>query len=318
VSSTSITGRIRPNTRSVIYIYLFLLVFLVAMSVLFPLFASQRNITNLAIQIAPLAIVGIGQTLVIIGGGVDLSVGAVMSLTTVIAANMMQPGTWGIIGGLCAALCAAVVVGLLNGFICSRTNIPPLIATLCTANIVQGVILWYRAEPGGKIPRELTQIILGKVATVSVPTILMIFFYLLFMFMMARTKLGAHTYAIGDNEEYARMAGVNVPLTRITGYVLCALIAAVAGLLMGCRIGSGNPLVGNSYQTDSLAAVLVGATPFTGGQGLVIGTFAGAAIVTIIRNALNISGVSPFYQYIAKGALLILAMIINSVAKKKE
>ena len=309
---------LKSGARSVVFVYLLLIASIILVAIFFPLFVSARNTANVVVQIAPLAIVSIGQAIVIIGGGVDLSVGAVISLTTVIAAYAMPPSPLGIAAGLALIVLAAAAVGLINGFICNETNIPPLIVTLCTTNIVQGFILWYKAEPGGKVPKALSEAILGGLSVFSTPAVIMVVLYAAFMFVMRGTRFGVHTYAIGNNEGYARMAGVNVKLTRMGGYLLSSLLAAVAGIIIACRISSGSSQVGNSFQLDSLTAVLVGGTPFSGGQGFIIGALAGSSIVSIIRNALNIAGVSPFYQYIAKGALLIVAMIANSLTKKKE
>ena len=309
---------LKPRVLAVIYVFLLLIAAIVLISIFFPLFISARNVANVVVQIAPLAIVSIGQAIVIIGGGVDLSVGAVISLTTVIAGYAMPPTYLGIAGGLMLIVAAALIIGLVNGLICNETNIPPLIVTLCTTGIVQGFILWYRAAPGGKVPKVLSQVIEGSSPLFSTPAIVMLVLYTVFIFVTRRTRFGIHTYAMGDDEGYARMAGINVKLTRLTSYVLSSLLAAAAGLIIAGRIRSGNPLVGSSFQLDSLTAVLVGGTPFTGGQGFVVGALAGASIVSIIRNALNIAGVSPFYQYIAKGAILIVAMIANSLGKKKD
>jgi len=308
----------RRRTLSVVYVYAFLVVAFAAMSIAFPLFISNRNLTNILIQIAPLAIVSIGQAIVIIGGGVDLTVGSVVSLTTVLAANIMEPSLSGILFGLVLIFLSSALVGFVNGLICNETNIPPLIVTLCTSSIIQGIILWYRDSPGGKVPKTLCSVIMYKFNVISVPILIVLILYGAFIIIMARSKFGLYTYSIGDNEEYARMAGINIKSVRIKNYIVSSLLASIAGLVVASRIRSGSPIVGNPYQLDSLTAVLVGGTPFTGGQGTIVGAFAGASIISIIRNALNISGVSPFYQYFAKGALLIIALIVSSYGEWRK
>jgi ribose/xylose/arabinose/galactoside ABC-type transport system permease subunit len=302
--------------RTVLYVYGFLAVIFIVFSIFFPLFRSPRNLSNIFIQISPLAIIAIGQTIALLGGGVDLSVGAVVSLTTVIAANLMGASTFGIIGWVIIILLGAAFIGLVNGVICNETNIPPLIATLATSSIIQGLNLWYRMAPGGDVPRGLRDVLMHKFGILSTPIIIVIILYFIFTFIMSRSPFGVHVYAVGGSEIFARMAGINVKKVRIGTYIISATLAAIAGLIIASRIGSGVPNVGNPYMLDSLTAVIVGGTTFAGGQGFVLGSLAGAVIISVISNALNISGVSPFYQYIAKGSILLIAMIINSRRKK--
>ncbi|MGA2478394.1 MAG: ABC transporter permease [Spirochaetia bacterium] len=317
---TGLSFRLRNLSRYsfVLYTYVFLIaLFLVSYS-LFPLYRSPANLSNLLVQIAPLAIAAAGQAVVLIGGGVDLSVGSVISLVTVIAANLMGSSTAGILLGLLMIFAIAALIGLINAVICNETYIPPLIVTLAMSYVIQGVVLWYKSTPGGSVPRALSNIIVYRFNILSVPIILVIVAYLVFAFVMSKNVFGLYTYATGESEAYARMAGINTKRIRIGGYVISAIMASVAGLILACRIGSGAPLIGNSYTLDSLTAAIIGGMTFAGGDGYVIGAFGGAAIIGMINNALNMSGVEPFYQYIFRGGLLILAMIINSFKRDRK
>lgn len=301
---------------SVFYTYIFLIIVFAVFYIFFPIYRSPENLSNLLVQIAPLAIVAVGQGLVLIGGGVDLSIGAVISLTTVIAANLMADSPGGILLGLLMIFSIAVLIGLVNAVICNETYIPPLIVTLSISYVVQGIVLWYKNTPGGSVPRGFSNAILYKMGALSVPLILVIIVYAFFVFLMHRSVFGLHTYALGENENYARMAGVNIKKVRIGNYILSSVLAAVAGLILASRIGSGAPLIGDTYTLDSLTGAIIGGMTFAGGEGFVIGALGGAAIVGMISNALNMSGVEPFYQYIFRGGLLILAMIINSFKRR--
>lgn len=311
------TRKIYDRYNAVIYSYSFLFIFIIIFSIFFPVFRGYRNVSNILVQIAPLAIIAIGQTVVLIGGGVDLTIGVVISVTTVIAANFMGGSGYGIFLGLIFIFVMAITVGFINGFICNETNIPPLIATLGIANIIKGINLLYKREPGGNIPDAIGKFILHKFNIFSTSIFLVIIIYLFFVFFMSRTKFGLYTYALGGNETYARMSGVNIKNVRIGTYIISAVLASIAGIIIGSRTGNGSPLVGDGFLMDSLTAAIVGGTGFAGGSGYVAGAFAGASIVAIMSNALNISDVSPFYQYIAKGSILLLAMIINSQRKVK-
>lgn len=313
--SNSNTGKFFSENRAILSVYAFLVLIFAVFAIWFPIFRSQRNIGNILKQITPLAIVAIGQTIVLIGGGVDLTVGSVISLTSVLAANIMGDSLGGVLLGVLFIFAVAVIIGVLNGFLCNATKIPPLIVTLCTSNIIHGIILWYKSDPGGSVPRLLTGFLLKKFSIFSTSVVIMVVLYIVFAYIMRRSVFGLHVYAIGGSNEYARMAGINVKRVRIGTYVVSAVLASIAGLIMASRIASGSPLLGNPFQMDSLTAAIIGGASFAGAQGLVIGSFAGASIVAMMSNALNISGVSPFFQYFVKGALLIAAMIMNSRKK---
>lgn len=300
----------------IIYTYVFLIVIFIIFYIFYPTYRSPANISNLLIQIAPLAIVAVSQAVVLIGGGVDLSIGAVISLTTVMAANLMGNSASGIILGLVIIFAVAAFIGFVNAAICNETYIPPLIVTLAMSYVVQGIVLWYRATPGGSVPRNLSNIIIYRFNVLSIPIILVIVIYIIFAFVMSRSVFGLYTYAVGENELYARMAGVNIKKIRIGNYIISAVLASVAGIVLASRIGSGAPLIGSPYTLNSLTAAVIGGMTFAGGEGFVIGALGGAAIIGMINNALNMSGVGPFYQYIFRGGLLILAMIINSFRRR--
>lgn len=301
---------------SVIYTYIFLIVVFIIFFIFFPVYRSHANISNLLIQIAPLAIVAISQAVVLIGGGVDLSLGAVISLTTIISANLMGTSAQEIILGLVLIFSIASLVGFINAVICNETHIPPLIVTLAMSYVVQGIVLWYRPTPGGSVPKSLSNIIVYRFNVLSIPIIIVVIIYIVFTFIMSRSVFGLHTYAVGENELYARMAGVNIKKIRIGNYIISAVLASVAGIVLASRIGSGAPLIGSPYTLNSLTAAVIGGMTFAGGEGFVIGALGGAAIIGMINNALNMSGVGPFYQYIFRGGLLILAMIINSFRRR--
>ncbi|MHB8280044.1 MAG: ABC transporter permease [Candidatus Humimicrobiaceae bacterium] len=301
--------------NAVIFVYIFLIIIFLGFSIGFPIFRSSKNLTNILIQIVPLAMVSIGQTIVLIGGGVDLTVGSVISLTTVIMANFLGDVPSVTIIRILFVFAIAIVIGIINGFICNETKIAPLIVTLCTSSVIDGAVLAYRMSPGGIVPKELGNFINFKFGIVSVSTLIVVVLYIIFITIMSRSTFGIHVYAMGGNSEFAKMAGINVKRVRIMTYIISACLACVTGIVIAARMGSGLPTVGAPFLIDSLTAVIIGGTGFSGGHGFVLGTLAGAVMISVISNALNMANVSPFYQYIAKGAILLIAMIINSRKK---
>jgi len=315
VRSFKLKINLKQKYKPVFYTYLILSIIFTIFLVFFPIFRSGKNISNLLVQIAPLAIVAIGQAIVIIGGGVDLSVGAVISSTSVIAANFMGVSVLATLITLICIFAFAAFIGYINGLICNETHIPPLIATLSTASIIQGLILLYRETPGGSIPKFFSNFILFRFGVISTPIIMVVVLNIFFIYMMSRSSHGLYTYSIGGNEAYAHMVGINIKKVRIGNYIISAILSSMAGLILTCRIGSGSSLLGAPFVLDSITAVIIGGITFAGGLGFVSGALAGACIIAMLSNALNISGVSPFYQYIVKGALLLIAMMVSSKRK---
>ncbi|MBC7189759.1 ABC transporter permease, partial [Candidatus Aerophobetes bacterium] len=267
-------------------------------------------------QAAPLAIVSIGQTFIILLTGLDLSVGSVMSLTTVLCATLMKNEPLPIFLTMLLTLLAGAGIGFLNGVLVSKIKLSPLIATLGMMALVQGVTLQIRPYPGGYVPRAFGDAITGTFLFIPVPAIIFIGVAVWGVIFLRKTALGGYIYATGGGEENARLAGINIDFVKIFSYTVCGLVAAIAGLVLTGRIRSGDPLVGTSFPLDSITAVIVGGTPFTGGQGGVEGTIAGALIIAMLSNMLNLLDVSSFYQYIVKGLILITAVVIYSLRAK--
>jgi len=213
-------------------------------------------------------------------------------------------------------LAAGAGIGFLNGFLVSKVGISPLIATLGMMALIQGVALQIRPYPGGYGPRSFGEVITGNLYSVPVPAIILVLVIVAAIIILRKTVLGNYIYATGGSEENARLAGINIDLVKIFAYTICGLIAVVAGLVLTGRIRSGDPLVGTSFPLDSITAVIVGGTPFAGGQGGVEGTIAGALIIAMLSNMLNLLNVSSFYQYIVKGLILITAVVIYSLRRK--
>lgn len=304
-----------PQLRNVLTVYALLMAVFVSMCLYSPSYGTTRNIGNLIVQCIPFAVISLGQTLVIISGGIDLSLGATVSITTVIAAKLMDTNSPAQMAFAVTVIFAvAALIGIINGVGINCLKVPPLITTLCVSTVLQGVALWVLPVAGGRVNKAFASFIMQKWSVLSMPLVLLAIVYLMIHYILYRTGTGTHLYAIGRNRTIAASMGVRVSRVSIKAYVFAALCAAVTGLLLASRMRIGDPIIGATYSMDSITAAAIGGTSLTGGIGLISGSVAGAFMVGMLSNAMNILGVNQFYQYVLKGSLLVIAMIIYSLS----
>jgi ribose transport system permease protein len=292
---------------------IFIAIYLVACFIE-PSFFTWNNNVNLFTRITPLVIVGIAQTLVILTGGIDLSIGAIVGLTNVIAASLPWVDTaanallWFVLPPA-----VGLVLGLGNGFVIARGGFPPLIVTLATGAIWQGVSLFIMPVPGGAVSLALARGATGLLAgVVPVPLLLFVAFVLVFHLILQKTYFGRSIYAIGGNEEIAYESGIAGRAVKIWVYGVSGLLGGCAGMFLSVWMFSGDPLVGEAYILNSIAVSVIAGTSLAGGRGGVLGIIGAAYIYHLINNILNLLAISTFYQYVAKGLVLILALAITS------
>ena len=279
------------------------IVLFVALSLATPDFLRPGNLLNLFNQQAALMNVAIGQTFVLLAAGLDISVGAVMSLTTAILSLDIHPAL-----SIPLAFGAAAFVGLCNGIGVTVFSIHPILMTLSSMTVVQGVTLLLRPVPGGKVPAIVTATANASVLGLPLPVILTAVAVALGALLLNRTGFGLHVLAVGASPDNARLGGVPVNRVVFGCYVLAALFAALAGFHLAGRIGSGDPLIGDTFSVDSISAAALGGTLLAGGLGSIGGTVGGVALLALVANGLNLLNVSSFYQLLIKGALLIAAV----------
>lgn len=279
-----------------------------------PYFLTERNLGNLVIQIAPLALVAIGQMTAILIGGVDLSVGPSMSLTTALASYFIVSDVpRNIAAGIAMCLIVGILIGSLNALIILLLNVPDLIATLSTFSVVTGLALIVRPSPGGKVSEAFSDAITMRIGWLPIIGFAVILLGIVGETLQLRGRIGTRLYAIGSNPEAAFVAGIPVRRVRLFAYLFCGLMAALAGLVITARIGSGDPQAGSQFTLTSVTAVVVGGTSIFGGRGTVVGTLLGAILLMLIQNSLNQLHVTAYYQYIWTGALMLLAVGAYSV-----
>jgi ribose transport system permease protein len=277
-----------------------------------PHFATLENAFNIAQQYAYLLIIGMGATMIIVAGGIDLSVGSVLALSGCVAAYSMVKMGMPPMAGICIGIFVGALCGLVNGLLVTRLKVPAFIATLGTLLIARGIAL--RVAGGVTIdgtPPQFNQIANGHIQGVPLPLFLIIGAAGLIAFLFHYTKLGRYVYAIGSNPEAARVSGVNVPGISLTTYIIGGALAGLAGLVESARLGSGNPTGGTGYELDVVTACVVGGASLAGGEGRVSGTILGALLIAVLHNGSNLMGVPPFDQNIYIGLLIVVAVALD-------
>jgi ribose transport system permease protein len=304
---------------------LILLVLGAVMTALSPFFLTERNITNLGFQTSIVAVLALGQLLVILTRGIDLSVGAVVALSGVLG-GMVAGGTAASATSGNGALVLVVMVacgagaGVLNGVVLVKGRVMnPFIVTLGTLSIIRGVALVVSdAQTVTGMPAAVQTAGTDQIGPLPVPAVLVAVLALMAWVMLTRTQWGRWIYAVGGNPEAARRAGIPVDRVLLSVYVLCGLAAGVAGVLVAGRTNAGSPTAGQLLELDAITAVVIGGASFFGGRGSVWNVIAGALIIGVIRNGLNLLDVTPFWQSIAVGALVIVSLELDVLRRHLE
>ena len=291
---------------------------LVAMSALSPFFLSMANFRAVSIGLVPTAIIAVGMTLLLISGGFDLSVGAVLALVSTITAFVLVE-TGSIPLAVAAGLVAGAAVGLLNGTIVTQFEVNPLVATLGTMSVARGAALvMTEGFSISSLPPAFGTI--GQSSLLGIPTMVWIMLALVILGDLALrySVFLRQLYFIGGNERAARLSGLPVERVRIVAYVLTGLLAAVAGIVLASRLMSGMPTAGNALELQVLAACVIGGASLRGGEGTVFGAFLGVIFVALINNAMTMLSVSIYWQMIVTGAVLVTAVALDMIVRRRR
>lgn len=294
---------------------LILLVICVFATILSPSFLSVTNLFNVFKQITVAGIVGCGMTFVILTGGIDLSVGSILGLSGVLASGVLA-STGNTAAAVAVSLIVGVACGAVNGFFVSVCGIPPFISTLGMMTLLRGVILVY--TKGSPIPIKVDSYKFfgkGSIAGIPVPVIILIVVFLLAHYILTQTTYGRSVYAVGGNREAARLSGIRVKTSEFLVYTLNGLMCGMAGLILTARLGSAQSTSGTGIEMDAIAAVILGGTSLSGGVGFVLPTVVGAMIMGIIDNILTLMNVNPHATNIVKGAVILIAVLVDKKVK---
>jgi ribose transport system permease protein len=319
------TLAVLATARAWIFLLLLLIVFEIWSQIAYgsTFVFSLFNIRSIAVFAVAPVLLGLGQTLVIISGGIDLSVGFTMGLAAVIAANIANvvgasagPGI-GLLAGIAVALVAAIIPGYINGLLIARLRVPPFIGTLGMYGVARGAA--YLFSNGTTVPVDnswLTYLGNGRIAGFPVIVIVTVIFVALVHYLLSETLFGQYTYAIGGNRQATLRAGVNVRQVTILLYILSAVTAAIDGILYTGRFAAGAPQAGEPLLLDSIAAVVIGGASLFGGSGTIIGTIIGALIIAVIQYGLVFLDVEPFWQFIAVGLVIIISVLVDQSQRR--
>ncbi|GIK43533.1 MAG: hypothetical protein BroJett011_73660 [Chloroflexota bacterium] len=288
------------------------------LSRLSPVFLTVNNILQITLQAAVMALVAAGQTFVILSGGIDLSVGSIFALSTMVAGKATEAG-YGTAALLLAGLATGAAFGFLNGLGVGGLRLPPFVVTLGMMGIARGfALIINEGVPIFGLPDSFQYLGQGRIGgVVPVPTITVLIIYAICYFILRYTRFGRFTYAIGSNQEATRLAGVRTSRYLIGIYVLCGVLTALAGLTEAARLNSTQPAGGTGLELDAIGAVVIGGTSLFGGEGNILATLMGALIIATIRNGLNLLGVYAFWQNVVTGVLIIAAVYLDYLRRNR-
>ena len=306
-----------------------LFVLCLVISLLSDNFFTINNGWNVMRQIAVNVCISVGMTLVVLTAGIDLSVGSVLALCGAITAGLLKYGielpsaSWFIgftlLGAVLAGLLTGTILGLFNGWTITKFKVPPFVATLAMLTIARGLtMLWTKGHPISNLGNDFAYFGTGWLLGIPVPVWIAAIVVLLAVFITQKTKLGRYIYAIGGNENAARLSAINIKRVKITVYAIAGGLAALGGLIITSRLDSAQPNAGASYELDAIAAVVIGGTSLSGGKGSIWGTVLGAVIIGVLNNGLVLLDVSPFWQQVVKGAVILLAVIIDRTSSNND
>jgi ABC-type sugar transport system ATPase subunit/ribose/xylose/arabinose/galactoside ABC-type transport system permease subunit len=305
INSTIGTKRINANLINIIPAILLLFLMLYG-GLLVPNFSTVGNIRNILVQSLPLLVTSVGQSLTIFCGGIDLSIGEVITLSSIIASDLMKQ--LGIPLTVLIALNIGCSIGYINYFLVEKLGLPPFLATLATMFALQGLNIYLRPVPGGYIPPEFRLIATVKVGNMPLASIVTLVILALFAIHLSYSRWGLHIKAVGYDVKKANLCGISPSKVKKSAYLISAILASLAGLFLAARTGSADPYIGQTYVFDSITATVLGGASLSGGSGSLWGTIASAYILAMLSNILNLSGVTAFYQWIIRGLILIGAV----------
>lgn len=286
------------------------------LAVLSPVFLTVNNVLNVVRQSSIIGVMAVGVTFVILSGGIDLSVGSVMAVSGMIAAGSLENGA-GVGAAILIALAVGIAAGLVNGVLVTAAGITPFVVTLGMMSIARGATLLYsQGYPISGFSDTFRFIGGGYILGIPFPVIIFLGTVVIAWAVLTQTRLGRYTYAIGGNEETVKLSGINSSFFKTMVYVISGATAGISALILTSRLNSAGPTAGLTYELTVIASVVIGGTSLSGGRGTVWGSLIGALLIAVINNGMNLLGISPYFQELARGVIIILAVYIDRLREQ--
>jgi ribose transport system permease protein len=295
-----------------------LLILIAMFTTLSDRFLTYQNLLIIVRQVAMLGISAVGMTCVILTAGIDLSVGSMMAISNIIAAQLMAKVGMPIVPAICITLMITAVIGLISGIFVAYVKVPALITTLSMMTLLRGFsYILSNGLPVWGLPEGFKKIGQGYVGVIPIPVIIMLFIFFLGWVFLNRTKIGRYIYGLGGNREAVRLSGVYTARIEVLVFMISAFLTGIAGIIMLSRINAGRPNIGIGYELDVITAVVLGGVSIMGGAGSILGVLVGVLIIGILSNGMVLIDISEYYQQVTKGVVLLLAVIFDTMAKRK-
>lgn len=306
-----------------------LLILCIGLTILSDKFLTVDNGWNVLRQISVNICISVGMTLVVLTAGIDLSVGSILAFSGAVAAGLLKSGIsfpgndlfvgFTLLGTILAGVATGSFLGFFNGWVITKFKVPPFVATLAMLTVARGfTMLWTKGYPISSLGTNFAYIGTGWFLGIPILVWIAVVVVIAAMIISNKTPLGRYIYAIGGNENAAKLSGINIDKVKIIVYTLAGALAAIGGIMVTSRLDSAQPNAGMSYELDAIAAVVIGGTSLSGGRGTIIGTVLGAIIIGVLNNGLVLLDVSPFWQQVVKGMVILLAVMIDKANSKAE
>lgn len=312
MKSNSLLKKFMGFRESGVFIALIILILIFSMSS--PYFMTRENVLNITRQVSVVSLLSIAMTLVIITGGIDLSVSSVVAMAGIMAASGMKDMGLSIPTAILLGVLVGIITGVVNGVLIAVLNMPAFITTMGTMTMLRGIgYIYTGAYPIYDLPKAFKVLGQGYWGVIPIPTILFIAFAIIAHIILSKTVYGRHLYAVGGNSDAAKLAGIRVTLVKISVYVISGFLASIAAVVQAARVGAGMPTIGEGFELEAVAAVVIGGAAMSGGSGTILGTILGAIVLGVLSNGLSLLDVDSYIMQVIRGLVVILAVLIDQI-----
>lgn len=304
---------------SQVFVYLILLFVIVFFSIMSKSFMTSRNILNICRQVSMIGICSVGMTMVLLTGGIDISVGSIIALSGVVAAKLIAENMWPIFPAMVVGVIIGVICGVISGVMVAKFDVPALIATLAMQSIARGIaFILTQGIPVYGLPEQIRVLGQGYFLNIPIPVYIMVLMFFIGWWLLEQTTFGRHVYAIGGNEEVARLSGINVMMRKLQIYAFSGFFAGLSGVIMLSRVNSGQPNTSEGFEMDVITAAVLGGVSVAGGQGKIVNVIAGVLIMGMLGNGMTLMNLDEYWQWVTRGAVLLFAVAFDNWSRKRQ